>query len=138
MSEYRKPLPRPALESQPFWQGCKKHQLLLPRCVHCGFYWFPASVTCPKCLSLQWEWTPSRGKGKIYSFGVYHRVYQKGFEPEMPYAVALVQLDEGPRLVSNIIGCAPQELRCDTPVEVVFEDVTDDTTLYKFRVAEKP
>jgi uncharacterized OB-fold protein len=83
-------------------------------------------------LNLQWEWKPSRGKGKIHSFGVYYRVYQKGFEPEIPYAVALVQLDEGPRLVSNIIGC--RRKICVMPVEVVFEDVTDDTTLYKFKL----
>jgi uncharacterized OB-fold protein len=92
-------------------------------------------VTCPECLNLQWEWKLSRGKGKIHSFGVYYRVYQKGFEPEIPYAVALVQLDEGPRLISNIIGCSPQDLRCDAPVEVAFEDVTDATTLYKFKMA---
>jgi uncharacterized OB-fold protein len=85
-------------------------------------------------LNVRWEWTPSRGKGKIHSFGVYRRVYQKGFEPEIPYAVALVELEEGPRLVSNIIGCSPEALRCDAPVEVVFEDVTDDTTLYKFKL----
>ena len=65
-------------------------------------------------------------------------MYQKGFEPEMPYAVALVQLDEGPRLVSNIVGSSPEELRCDAPVEVVFEDVTEDTTLYKFRPLGNP
>ena len=136
MSEYRKPLPKPAVESEPFWHGCKKHQLLLPHCPHCKSYWFPASVTCPQCLSLHWEWKPSPGKGKIHSFGVYHRVYHKGFEPEIPYAVALVQLDEGPRLVSNIVGCTLEELRCDAPVEVVFEDVTENMTLYKFRLVE--
>ena len=81
---------------------------------------------------------PSHGKGKIYSFGVYHRVYQKGFEAEVPYVLAIVQLDEGPRLVSNIVGCAPEELGCDMPVEVFFEDVTDDVTLYKFRLSSKP
>jgi len=138
MSAYNKPLPKPAVESKPFWDGCKKHRLLLPRCLRCGSYWFPASVTCPKCLSLQWEWAPSREKGKVHSFGVYHRVYQEGFEPEIPYAVALVQLDEGPRLLSNIVGCSPEELRCDMRVEVFFDDVTGDTTLYKFRLVENP
>jgi uncharacterized OB-fold protein len=61
-------------------------------------------------------------------------VYQKGFEPDIPYAVALVELEEGPRLVSNIIDCSPDALRCNAPVEVVFEDVTGDTTLYKFKL----
>jgi len=134
MSEYIKPLPIPSVESKPFWEGCKEHQLLLPRCHRCGSYWFPASATCPKCLSTEWEWSKSSGRGKIYAFGVYHRVYHKGFETDIPYVLAVVQMDEGPRLLSNIVNCAPEELQCDIPVEVIFEDVTEDTTLYKFRL----
>ncbi|MFQ5852758.1 MAG: Zn-ribbon domain-containing OB-fold protein [Candidatus Binatia bacterium] len=134
MSEYIKPLPVPSLESTPFWDGCKEHHLLLPRCHRCGSHWFPAAATCPKCLSTEWEWARSSGRGKIYSYGVYHRVYHQGFQADIPYVLAVVQLDEGPRLVSNIVGCAPEELKCDMPVEVFFEDVTEDTTLYKFRL----
>jgi hypothetical protein len=84
-------------------------------------------------LSAEWEWTRSSGRGRIYSFGVYHRVYHQGFRNDVPYVVVVVQLDEGPRLVSNLVNCAPEELKCDMPVEVIFEDVTEDTTLYKFR-----
>ena len=135
MSEYAKPLPNPSVESRPFWEGCKRHELLLPRCHGCASFWFPASATCPNCLSTNWDWTPSRGRGKIYSFGVYHRVYHQGFRNDVPYVLAVVQLDEGPRLVSNLVDCAPEESRCDMPVEVVFEDVTEDATLYKFRPA---
>ncbi|MGH7848318.1 MAG: Zn-ribbon domain-containing OB-fold protein [Candidatus Binatia bacterium] len=133
MSEYNKPLPVFSVESKPFWEGCKNHQLLLPHCQRCGNYWFPAGATCPKCLSTQWEWSKSSGKGKIYSFGVYHRLYHKGFEADLPYALVVVQLDEGPRVMSNVVGCAPDKLTCDMPVEVVFDDVTEETTLYKFR-----
>ncbi len=133
MSEYSKPLPIPSVESKPFWDGCKEHHLLLPRCHRCGSYWFPPTATCPECLSTEWEWARSIGRGKIYSFGVYHRVYHKSFQNDVPYAVVVVQLDEGPRLVSNLVNCAPEEFKCDMPVEVIFEDVTEDTTLYKFR-----
>jgi uncharacterized protein len=133
MSEYNKPLPHPSVESEPFWEACKKHQLLVPRCNNCGSHWFPPTATCPGCLSTDWNWIQSSGKGKIYSFGVYHRVYHKGFEPDMPYALVVVELNEGPRLMSNMVGCKPDELKCDMPVEVVFEDVASDTTLYKFR-----
>jgi uncharacterized OB-fold protein len=84
-------------------------------------------------LSTEWEWSKSSGKGKIYSFGVYHRLYHKGFEADLPYALVVVELDEGPRVLTNVVGCAPDKLTCDMPVEVVFDDVTDDTTLYKFR-----
>ena len=73
------------------------------------------------------------GKGKVYSFGVYHRAYHKGFADELPYALVVVELDEGPRLTTNVVGCKPDELSCDMPVEVVFEEVTEDRTLYKFR-----
>ena len=136
MSEYNKPLPNPSVESKPFWDGCKNHQLLLPHCQRCGNYWFPAGAICPKCLSTEWEWSKSSGKGKIYSFGVYHRLYHKGFEADLPYALVVVQLDEGPRVMSNVVGCAPDKLTCDMAVEVVFDDVTEDTTLYKFRPAQ--
>ncbi len=132
MSEYTKPLPIPSVESKPFWEGCKRDELLLPRCNQCASYWFPATATCPECLSTDWEWTRSSGRGRIYSFGVYHRVYHQGFRNDVPYVVVVVQLDEGPRLVSNLVDCVLEEIQCDMPVEVIFEDVTDDTTLYKF------
>lgn len=133
MSEYAKPLPAPSVESKPFWESCKRHELSLPCCLTCGSWWFPPGPTCPNCWSTEWEWKKASGRGKIYSFGVYHRVYHKGFEREMPYVLAIVQLDEGPRLVTNVIGQVPDKLECNLPVEVVFEDVSEDTTLYKFR-----
>lgn len=133
MSEYAKPLPVPTVESKPFWEGCKRHELLLPCCEKCGQWWFPPGPTCPNCWSTDWAWKKTSGRGKIYSFGVYHRVYHRGFEAEMPYVLAIVQLDEGPRLVSNVIEGGRKELQCDLPVEVFFEDITEDTTLYKFR-----
>jgi uncharacterized OB-fold protein len=133
MSEYAKPLPVPTVESKAFWEGCRRHELLLPCCAKCGHWWFPPGPTCPNCWSMDWEWKKTSGRGKIYSFGVYHRVYHKGFEHEMPYVLAVVQLDEGPRLVTNVVDGGQRNLECGLPVEVIFEDVTDDTTLYKFR-----
>ena len=133
MSEYNKPLPPPTVESEPFWDGCKRHELVVPRCDACSNHWFPPTATCPKCWSTEWTWTRVSGKGKVYSFGVYHRAYHKGFADELPYALVVVELDEGPRLTTNVVGCKPDELSCDMPVEVVFEDVTEDRTLYKFK-----
>jgi hypothetical protein len=78
-------------------------------------------------------WISTSGKGTIYSFVIYRRAYHPGFEDQLPYVVALVQLEEGPRLISNIVDCDPQAVRCDMPVEVVFDDVTPDVTLFKFR-----
>lgn len=82
---------------------------------------------------MEWEWTKTGGRGKIYSFVVFHRVYHTGFKDEVPYVVAMVELEEGPHLMSNIIDCDPHTVCCEMPVEVVFEDVSETVTLPKFR-----
>jgi uncharacterized OB-fold protein len=74
------------------------------------------------------------GRGRIFSYVVFHRVYHRGFASDVPYVVALVELDEGPRLLSNIIGASPDAVRCEMPVRVVFEDVTEGVTIPKFTV----
>ena len=99
-----KPQPRPSPESTPFWEGAKAHRLLLPRCNVCGRFWFPPSRRCVHCLSADFAWAESAGAGRIYSFVVFHRVYHPAFEQDVPYAVAIVELDEGPRLIANIVG----------------------------------
>jgi uncharacterized protein len=130
--EYLKPLPRSTPESEPFWEACRRHSLELQRCDACGKFWFPPSNRCPHCLSGDWKWSPVSGSGQVFTFTVFHRAYHKGFADELPYAVAVVELHEGPRLVSNIVGCAPDDVKIGMPVAVVFEDVTADTTLFKF------
>lgn len=79
---------------------------------------------------------PVSGRGKVFSYVVYHRVYHPGFADEVPYTVALVELEEGPRMISNIIGIPPDEVACEMPVQVIYEDVTDDVTLPKFAPAK--
>lgn len=128
-----KPTPRPAPESLPYWQAAREHRLSLPRCQACARYWFPPSRTCPHCLSADLAFETVSGRGKIYSFVTFHRVYHPAFETEVPYVVALVELEEGPRLLTNLLEIEPQDVRCDMPVEVVFDDVDPDTTLPKFR-----
>ena len=126
MSE-RKPKPRPSAESLPFWEGAKAHKLLLPRCNSCGKSWFPPSQRCPHCLSANFEWRECAGQGRIYSFVVFHRVYHPAFEEDVPYAVGVVELDEGPRLIANIMGLPLDDIRCDMRVRVFFEDRGDHT-----------
>ena len=133
--DYQKPLPVPSVETQSFWEGCKRHELLLPRCNQCGHHWFPPAYLCPECLGADWAWTPASGRGRVYTFGVYHRVYHKAFQDDIPYTVAVVELEEGPRLTSNIANCPPSDVRCDMPVHVRFDDVTSEVTLYKFAPA---
>jgi len=131
---YQKPLPMPSELSAPFWEACRRHELVIQRCQNCRALRFPPAILCPECLSAVVEWTRVSGGGKIFSFVVFHRVYHPGFAADVPYTVALIELEEGPRLVSNIVDCPPSEVACDLPVEVVFEDVTPEVTLPKFRL----
>jgi uncharacterized protein len=135
MPEYNKPIPVPSAESQAYWDGLRDRKLLMPRCDACGKYWFPPSLLCPHCNATNWTWTPTSGRGRIFSYVVYHRVYHPGFADEVPYAVAVIELDEGPRMVSNVIGIAPDKLACDLRVEVVYQPITDTITLPKFNPA---
>ena len=135
MSEYKKPIPVPSFESKPYWEGLRRHQLLMPRCNACHRYWFPPSTHCPHCSSADFTWTPLSGRGKVFTYVVYHRVYHPGFADEVPYTVALVALEEGPRMICNIVGIPPDEVACEMPVHVVYEDVAADVTLPKFTPA---
>jgi uncharacterized OB-fold protein len=131
----RKPLPKPAPESVPYWEAAKEHQLKLPRCHSCQKFWFPPSKSCPHCLSGDFSFQAVSGRGKVYSFVTFHRVYHPAFAGEVPYVVALVELEEGPRLLSNIVGVKPEAVSCDMAVKVVFDDVAGDVSVPKFTPA---
>lgn len=132
----RKPLPRPTPETQPYWDGCKRHELLLPRCLDCGRFHFYPRALCPHCWSRNLEWVKATGRGKLYSYVINHRP-APGFEQDAPYVIAVVELDEGVRLMSNIVGVEPDpaKLPLDMPLEAVFEDVSPEVSLPKFRPA---
>jgi uncharacterized OB-fold protein len=132
---YAKPLPKVTRLSRPFWEGAKRHELLLLNCNGCGKVWFPPSSCCPQCLSTDIAWKPSSGRGKVWSWIVMWQRYFPAFEGDIPYNVAYVELDEGPKLMTNLVDVAPEAIRCDMPVEVVFEDVTEEISLPKFRPA---
>lgn len=131
-----KPLPRPAPESLPYWEAARQHRLELPRCNACGKFWFPPSRFCPHCLAADFAWIPVSGKGRIYSFVVFHRIYHPAFAGEVPYVVALVELAEGPRLLSNIVGIPSDNVRCNMAVEVVFDDMAEGVAVPKFTPAK--
>lgn len=128
----QKPVPRPAPESAPYWAAARERRLSLPKCEDCEGNWFPPSRTCPHCLSPHVTFADVSGRGKVYSFVTFHRVYHPAFEGDVPYVVALIELEEGPRLLSNVIGVAHEDVRCEMQVEVVFEDV-GEATVPKFR-----
>ena len=134
MKEYKKPLPEPTPWSQPFWDGCKRHELLIQRCKDCQTPTFYPKLFCPHCLSPNLAWEKASGRGKIYSYTAVHSYAPSAFSEDTPYVVAVIDLQEGVRMMSNIVDCLPEAVKCDMNVEVVFDDVTEEMTLPKFRL----
>ena len=128
-----KPLPAITEDGAPYWAACREGKLAVQQCSVCGHRRFPPSVVCPKCLAFEHVWTPLAGRGTIYSFIIVHRPQHPGFSNDAPYNVAIVELDEGIRMHTNVVGCANEDLRIGMPVEVVFEKRDDEITLPKFR-----
>ena len=132
---YAKPLPVTDEDTQPFWDFCKRHELRVQKCLKCGKLHYPPSPICPHCLHMESEWARLSGKGRVYSFIIVRRRYHPGFDKELPYTVAIVETDEGIRMLSNIIGCKPEAVTVDMPVEVVFEDASPEFAIPKFKPA---
>jgi uncharacterized OB-fold protein len=137
MDTYNKPIPVASIESAPYWAGLRDHRLLMPRCDACEQFWFPPSLLCPHCGSDRNTWHEVSGRGRVFSYVVFHRVYHSGFAEDVPYVVALIELDEGPRMISNVIGISPDKITCDLRVKVAFEDIVGERTLPKFVVANR-
>jgi uncharacterized OB-fold protein len=119
--------------SGPLWDAAMEHELTLQRCASCHRWLMPPRPMCPQCQSMESEWVPVSGEGTIYSWVTYAEAPDPAFES--PHTVVLVQLAEGPRVVSNVVGIAPEELEVGLPVRVVFEDVDDALSLFKFERA---
>ena len=127
-----KPLPLPDEASQPFFDGAMKGALMIMRCTDCGTARIPSRAHCDNCLSDRFEWEQASGRGKVHTFGVMHQKYHPAFFPELPYNLAVVELDEGPRLSTNIVNVKNEDIRVGMPVVVDFERY-DDVALPKFR-----
>ena len=138
MVDYAKPLPRledPEL-TQPFWDAAKRHELIIPRCARCdSYFWYPRRA-CPTCLREDWEWASVSGKARLHTFTIVRQPGNPAFEDDVPYVYAVVQLDEGVRMISTLVDCeVPDDVAVDMQLEVSFDDVTDEWTLVKFRPA---
>ena len=127
--------PKPTPETQHFWDGTQGGELRLQRCDACANVYFPPRPFCPVCASRKVSVTKASGRAKLYSYVIHHRPVP-GFTP--PYAIAVVELAEGPRLMTNIVDCAqtPEALVLDMPVEVVFQPQDETITLPLFRPAK--
>ena len=127
-----RPLPTPDAATAPYWSAAHEHRLALPRCLDCKRYHFYPRTLCPHCGSARLAWTDCSGRGEVYSFTVVHRAPSPALAAEVPYVVAVVKLDEGPHLMTNIVGCAPEAVRIGAKVRVAFRQVADSVTLPVF------
>ncbi|ORB70585.1 Zn-ribbon domain-containing OB-fold protein [Mycobacterium scrofulaceum] len=116
-----------------FWNGLRDNKLLIQRCAGCGRLRHPPRPMCPHCRSLDWDTVESSGRGTVYSYVMPHEPKFPFFE--YPYVVVLVELEEGVRLVSNLTGIEPADVRTGTPVEVYYQSFDDDLVLHQFRPA---
>jgi len=133
-----RPLPQPITpEAKPYWEGLRQHKLMLPRCRQCQRAFFYPRVLCPFCHAGDIEWFQASGRGRLHSFEIAHQSFNKALRVKPPYVLAMVELDEGPRMLSNLVGIEPdpERIRCDMPVEVVFHQLTEEITLPLFQPA---
>ena len=135
MTEHQKPLPPISPDTKEFWEGLRRHQLLIQRCQDCGTYRHYPRPMCHNCNSMNGQWVKVRGRGKVYSWIVSHYTVHPAFPT--PYLVAIVELEEGVRMITNLVDTSPDEVYIGMPVEVFFEDVTEEITLPLFKPIDK-
>jgi uncharacterized OB-fold protein len=132
----KKPVPIVNQWAQPFWDAANEKRLSIQKCKDCEKHIFYPRIGCPHCFSENVEWVEASGKGTVYSFTVVESNSPSAFINDIPYVVAVVKLEEGVQMLSNVVGCDPSEVSCDMPVEVTFEKLDDEFTLPKFKPAK--
>src|SRR5438876_438099 len=135
MADYAKPLPEITAESKPFWDACARHELLVQKCRACGTVQYYPRGVCAACWSADVEWTPSAGRGRVYTFTVTYRTQARGFRDELPYVLAWIELEEGVQVMSNIVAVDPAKVAVGLPVRVTFDDVKEGLSIPKFTAA---
>jgi uncharacterized OB-fold protein len=130
-----RPLPQRRPESAPFWDGLLEHEIRLQRCTSCGQVQYYPRPGCRHCGATTLEWEAMSGEAEVYSYTVIHRAPFEAFEPDVPYVFAVVQLVEGPRLVSTIVTDDFDALEVGMALSPVYDRVADDTVLLRFRPA---
>jgi len=130
---YKRPLPRRRGMAGEFYEYCKKHELRFQRCTDCGTWRHVPRDMCAQCGSFNWEWAKSAGKGTVFSWTTAMQPMLPQFADLVPYSPVVIEMDEGVRLVSWLTDVPPDDLRLGLPVEVVFDDVTPEVTLPKFK-----
>lgn len=129
--------PEPSINpiTEPFWEGLRNHRLTLQECTECGEVHYPPEVRCIHCFS-RLEWTEVDGTGTIYSYGIVHHPNHPDYFTETPFVLGLVELKEGPKIVTNIVDCDVDDIDIGREVEIAFGDVTHDLTVPQFTLVE--
>ena len=125
------PFPHPTPLTKPFWDACKRGELIAQRCRDCGKWTFIPNVACMHCFSPNIEWAATKGRGKVYSYSVVWRPQMPAFK--IPYVVAIIDVDEGYQMLSNVVGCDQSQVRVGMPVEVTFQRMSEEITLPYFK-----
>jgi len=128
-----KPIPVPTRETKPYWDACKKHELHIQKCASCGHYQFYPRLYCTKCMSEKIDWVKASGRATVLSFTIVYRPVTQAFAAEVPYVVAMITLDEGPQMMTNIVGCPPEQVKIGMSVQVTFDDWTEEISVPKFK-----
>jgi len=122
--------PSISVVTRPFWDAAAQGRFILPRCKACSKHFFRPEVACTHCFATQWEWVPASGRGTLYSYSMVHKAPAPGFA--VPLVLAVVELDEGPCVWSNVVGCDPANLRIGMALQVRFEEVFRGIHLPRF------
>ncbi|MFA7666308.1 MAG: Zn-ribbon domain-containing OB-fold protein [Burkholderiaceae bacterium] len=129
-------VPKPDALTRPYWDAARAGRLVAQRCNVCSRIWHPPLPSCPACGAQSIVWIPLSGNGVIYSHTIIHHAAHAAVADRTPYLVALVTLDEGPRLVSNILDCPMRAVRIGMRVAVTFQEIAPDIFLPQFRPLE--
>jgi uncharacterized OB-fold protein len=125
----------PSPDAAPFWEACGRREFVLPYCCGCaGFFWYPRTL-CPRCGSRAIEWRRASGRGRLHAFCIHHHTPLAAFRDAVPFVTVLVELEEGPRIMSLLDGVEPDPaaIRCEMPLEVAFAELEDGGMLPVFR-----
>ncbi len=135
MAEWKKPLPTISGETRPYWEACRRGELLVQQCDACQAYQFYPRGICSACWSNEVRWVRSSGRGRVWTFTVTRQNRTPGFAEEVPYVLALVELEEGVKMFTNVVECDPGDVAIGMPVEVTFIRATDQVSVPFFKPA---
>lgn len=132
-----KHFPVPTPETAPYWEACHNHQLLIQKCADCGKHQFYPRTVCSHCTGGTLEWVEASGRGEIVSYTIMHRAVSKAYAGGGVTVLALIRLEEDVQMMSNIVGCDPEQVHTGMAVEVTFEDWSEEISMPMFRPADQ-